>query len=76
MVVGIFFFMAPYTELCFELSLANRLFSGKDGKPVKTSMNFGKFIAYSAYTLLNCCCQCVEWKDYAFYTQCSEQVQK
>ena len=56
MVVGLFFIMAPYTELSFELSLANRLFADEDGRPLKKSFNFLKYIGYGVHYLLNCCC--------------------
>ena len=71
MLVGIFFLMGPYTELCFEVSLANRLFTDNGGKPLKMTFNFFKYIIYAVYTALSSCCQCIDWPQYALYTQCS-----
>ena len=51
--VGIFFIMHPYTEISFEISLANRLFCDKDGQPLRQSMNFLKYLAYGVYSVLN-----------------------
>ena len=60
-VIGLFFIMSPYTELCFEISLANRLFADEEGRPIRKSFNFAKGIVYAVYTLLSSCCECVEW---------------
>lgn len=74
--MGLLFIVSPYTELCYELSLANQLLADKDQKPVKTAMNFLRFIAYNVYRAFKNCCSWEESNQYALYEECSDSIQK
>ena len=77
-IIGVFFVMSPYTELCFELSLGKQLYTGKDRQPLRHSMNFLKYVGYELYSLVACCCAsyCCKVEHFDELGACSEQVKR
>ena len=74
-VIASFYVMAPYTELGYELSLANQLFLTNDRKPISNRLNFLRYIGYYCWYYASGCCKLGSYPEYEMMYECSERMQ-
>lgn len=75
LIFGFIFILNSYSELCFELSLANVLFQ-YDQKDSRQSFNFLIYLCYLGYRVCNFFGCCLKFEMMKWYEECHEEVEK